>query len=53
MIIYYFFIHVVVIPKIFVTLATPKILSLEKTQIKFGFLLAYSYLCTRFYYRKP
>ena len=24
-----------------------KILTLEKTQIKFGFLLAYSYLCTR------
>ena len=23
------------------------ILTLEKTQIKFGFLLAYSYLCTR------
>ena len=25
-----------------------KILSLEKTQILFGFLLNYSYLCTRF-----
>ena len=23
-----------------------KVLSLEKTQIKFGFLLAYSYLCS-------
>ena len=27
------------------SLATPKILPLEKTQILFGFLLAYSYLC--------
>ena len=27
-------------------LALPKILSLEKIQIKFVFLLAYSYLCT-------
>ena len=25
-----------------------KVLSLEKTQKKFGFLLVYSYLCTRF-----
>ena len=33
--------------RFFVPLTTSKILLLEKTQIKFGFLLAYSYLCPR------
>ena len=32
-----------------VPLAMPKVLSLEKTQIIFGFLLTYSYLCTMIY----
>ena len=32
---------------LFVPLAAPKVLSLEKTQIFFGFFLVYSYLCTR------
>ena len=31
---------------ILLILASPKILTLEKIQIKFGFLLTYSYLCT-------
>ena len=31
------------------SLASPKVLSLEKTQIKFGLLLAYSYLCIALY----
>jgi len=35
-----------VFARLFVTLASPKVLSLEKTQIKFGFLLAYLYLCS-------
>ena len=30
----------------FVPLTLSKVLSFEKIQIKFGFLLAYSYLCT-------
>lgn len=33
--------------KLTLSLATPKIPPLEKTQKIFGFLLAYSYLCTR------
>jgi len=28
------------------SLASPKVLSLEKTQKSFGYLLAYSYLCS-------
>ena len=31
---------------LFVPLASPKVLSLEKAQSSFGFLLTYSYLCT-------
>ena len=34
-------------PRLLVTLAAPKVLPFEKTQIFFGFFLVYSYLCTR------
>jgi hypothetical protein len=35
-------INILVFPCLFVTLASPKLLPFEKTQIKFGFLLTYS-----------
>ncbi len=31
------------------SITLPKVLPLEKTQITFGFLLAYSYLCTLYW----
>ena len=37
-------------PIFFVPLTASKTLSLEKVQIKFGFLLTYSYLCHQIYY---
>ena len=37
--------------KNYVPLASPKVLTLEKTQKLFGFLLIYSYLCIRNQYQ--
>jgi len=41
-----FCLFLLLFPHLFVPLALLKVLSFEKTQIKFGFLLTYSYLCT-------